>query len=65
MSGTDGTEDVMEYIKWNENRKQHLFFDVMVMVFNLLVVQSLSTTFSIHMVAYYTCYIDKWINETH
>ena len=37
MSGADVTEDVMKYIKWNENRKQ-FYFDVVVMVFNLLIV---------------------------
>ena len=54
MSGTNVTEDVMKSIKCNANRKQFLFFDVVAMVFNLLVVQSLSLTFSFHMVTYYT-----------
>ena len=59
MSGTNVTVDVIKSIKCNANRKQFLFFDVVVMVFNLLVVQSLSLTLSIHMVTYYTCYIDQ------
>ena len=65
MRGTNVTEDVIKCIKWNENMKQFLFFDVVVMNFNLLIVQPLSLTFSIHIVTYYTCiYYVTLINET-
>ena len=45
MSGTNVTEDVIKSIKCNANRKQFLFFDKVVMVFNLLIVPSLILTF--------------------
>ena len=50
MSGTDVTEDVMNSIKWKQ--KTVFVFDVVIVIFNLCIVQSLILMFSIYMVTY-------------